>query len=57
MKKNYIVPQNRVIDLKLEAIVCTSPVSICINKDDAYEGDGAVDVRELNSNIDWDEEW
>lgn len=57
MKKNYIVPQNRVIDLKLEAIVCTSPVGKGINKDDPYEGSGAVEVRELNSNIDWDEEW
>ncbi len=57
MKKNYKIPKNRVIDLTLETIVCTSPVSIDINKDTPYDGDGAVDVRGFNSNIDWDEEW
>lgn len=45
MKRKYINPKNRIVDLKLEGLVCTSPASAGINKDEPYTGDGAVEVR------------
>lgn len=60
MKRKYINPKNCIVDLKLEELLCTSPslTSIGINKDEAYTGEDAVEVRSQSTSFDWDNsEW
>lgn len=58
MKRKYVNPKNCIVDLKLEELLCTSPVDISINRENPYEGNGAVEVRSQNTSFDWDNsEW